>query len=196
MAPISAAGVKMVADSATPRNPPRVCTASAPRRDDGTRDRRPGGDRRGAGCHHGREQPGAGRGLGSGPRRARSLDRGVVRPASLGGQPDQGGRLPGHARTHQHPPPPVPEFDPQLPPRRQRHPVHLAQHPLPAVGRSGRGGGLPVGVGWPGRARFGRVHHLDRPPVRPSEIRRRPRHRRDLSGSRARDAVSIRPAGP
>lgn len=79
-----------------------------------------------------------------------------------------GGLPPRHAGPGQHPPPHLPEPHPLLRPRRERLPLRLADHPLPPVGRSRRGGRLRLRVRRHGRAAHGWLHDVLGPSLRPS----------------------------
>ena len=68
-------------------------------------------------------------------------------------------RLPRDPRSHQHPPPHLPEPDPRPPAGDQGDAVRLADHALPAVEPPRRGGRVPVGLGRAGRAGPRRLHH-------------------------------------
>ena len=119
-------------------------------------------------------------GLGRRPCRCRALRRGPYRRRH---------RLPGDARAGQHPPPPLPEPDPGLPPRPRRQPVRLAARPVPPVGPTRRGGRPRVGLGGAGRVGPQRLHHEHRPPLRTSRRGRRPDLRRDRSRGRTGRAL-------
>ena len=116
---------------------------------------------------------------------------GVGGPGSRTGRPPggAGGRLPRHARSGQHPSPPLPEPHPRVPARARRQPVPLAAHALPGLEPAGRGGGVRVGVGRPVRAGPGRLHDDHGPPVRPPAWRWRPDLGRDRRGAGGRAAV-------
>ena len=114
-------------------------------------------------------------------------------PVPEAARTDRRARLPGHPGAGQHPPPPVPEPDPRLRARADRRAVRLAGHALPAVGAAGRGGRLRQRLRRADRAGAGRLHHVDRPPLRAPARRRRPDHRRGRRSPRARRPVPPHP---
>ena len=95
-------------------------------------------------------------------------------------------RLPGHARAGQHPPPPLPVGHPRA--RGRRRAVRLADRALPGLGRHRRGHHRRRGGGRARLAGAHRLHHLDGPPLRLPDRRRRRARRRD----RGRPAVGLR----
>ena len=131
--------------------------------------------------------------LGGGHRRTR-VGCGTGRRRARGCGPHRRRRrLPGDAGPYQHPPPPLPEPHPGLPPRPRRQPVRLAADPVPAVGPPRRGGRPRLGLGGAGRAGPERVHHQHRPPLCASRGRRRPDLRRDRGGCRPGSALPPHP---